>query len=69
MVDIRNLRFKVVFSEFNGRNQIIVDQETGINYLVIESVNGGMGITPLLNQNGAPTFTMTEKLREQYRED
>ncbi len=69
MLDIKNLRFKVVFSEFNGRNRIIVDEETGINYLVMEGSNGGLGITPLLNHNGAPTFTMTETLRRNYGEE
>ncbi|KIR03830.1 hypothetical protein P261_02645 [Lachnospiraceae bacterium TWA4] len=52
----REKRFEEVFkqgSEFSEINKIIVDKETGVNYLVWKSGYAG-GITPLLDSNGKP---------------
>ena len=49
-------RFEVVFTDESqlkdsGMRQILVDGETGVNYLVWKSGYGG-GITPLLDSEG-----------------
>ena len=49
-------RFVVVLMEGSslkneGLRQIIVDKETGVNYLLIKS-GYGLGITPLLDKDG-----------------
>lgn len=49
-------RFEVVFMDGSvgkeaGSQRIIVDRETGVNYLVWTDLMGG-GITPLLDSNG-----------------
>ena len=49
-------RFEVVYTEGSqisdeGQRQILVDKETGINYLVWKSGYAG-GITPLLDSEG-----------------
>ena len=49
-------RFEVVFTDGyqmkeSGMRQILVDGETGVNYLVWKSGYGG-GITPLLDSEG-----------------
>ena len=49
-------RFEVVFTDGSsiknsGMRQILVDRETGVNYLVWNSGNAG-GITPLLDSEG-----------------
>ncbi len=59
--DKTNKRFEVVFKEGSqiaddGIKQIIVDKETGINYLVWKSGYAG-GITPLLDSEGKPIIT------------
>lgn len=36
--------------------QIIVDRETGVNYIVMQSGYAG-GITPLLDRDGKPVIT------------
>ncbi|KIR03842.1 hypothetical protein P261_02657 [Lachnospiraceae bacterium TWA4] len=49
-------RFEEVFkqgSEFSEIHKIIVDKETGVNYLVWKSGYAG-GITPLLDSDGKP---------------
>lgn len=57
----KDSRFIVVLKEGNGLKeegvrQIIVDKETGVNYLVLKS-GYGLGITPLLDQDGKPIIT------------
>ena len=42
-----------------GLRQVIVDKETGVNYLVIIS-GYGLGITPILDKDGKPIVTQTE---------
>lgn len=54
-------RFEVVHKEgtFSG-SKIIVDKETGINYLFSWDGNAG-GITPLLDREGKPVITPMER--------
>ena len=52
-------RFDVVYEEgsvFSGSKLILVDRETGVNYLFIQSGNAG-GLTVLLDENGKPVVT------------
>ena len=57
----RNDRFEVILKEGNsltnaGLVQIIVDKETGVNYLWVVSGYAG-GLTPLLEADGKPILT------------
>ena len=56
-----NKRFKTVHEEGNisSRCKIIVDTETGINYLINVDGYAG-GITPLLDKNGKPVVSSIE---------
>ena len=57
--DKKEKRFKVVSEEafgFSGVTTILLDQETGVNYLVI-SGTAGEGITPLLDAEGKVVIT------------
>lgn len=52
-------RFKEISCETNGllnMYQIIVDKETGVNYLLVKS-GYGAGLTPLLDEKGKPVIT------------
>ena len=53
-------RFELVFKEGNGLTNevklILVDKETGVNYLYVSSGYSG-GITPLLDSEGKPVIT------------
>lgn len=54
-------RFEVVYSDGSqlsdsGKRQILVDKETGVNYLLWKSGYAG-GITPLLDSNGNIVIT------------
>lgn len=40
--------------------EIIVDIETGVNYLWVKSGYAG-GLTPLLNRDGTPVITPVER--------
>ena len=56
-----NDRFIVVYEQENGilsveTKKIIVDKVTGVNYLFIKA-NSGLGLTPLLDENGKPIVT------------
>lgn len=42
-----------------GIRQILVDRETGVNYLMWKS-GYGAGITPLLDREGKPVITYVE---------
>lgn len=44
--------FESIYSD--GAYQIVVDQNTGVAYLVYSILNRGGGITPLLDENGKP---------------
>ncbi len=52
-------RFEIAFTESSltkGTQQIIVDKQTGVNYLVWSNGYAG-GITPLLGTDGKPVVT------------
>ena len=56
-----NDRFIVTLKEGStlnngGIRQILVDQETGVNYLLIKS-GYGLALTPLLDKDGKPIIT------------
>lgn len=58
-------RFEVVFKdgfalEEGGAHQILVDRETGVNYLTWKAGNAG-GITPLLDSDGRIVVTPVER--------
>lgn len=54
-------RFVRVYSDgIFGPNEIWVDRQTGVNYLV-HVVSSGGGITPLLNRDGTPVVTPLPK--------
>ncbi len=51
----QNQRFTVKYSQSsfsNGKIQIIIDNETGVNYIMTIGA-GFSGITPLLNSDGS----------------
>lgn len=47
-------------SGFTTGMEIIVDKETGVNYLWVKSGYAG-GLTPLLNRDGTPVITPVER--------
>ncbi len=49
-------RFEKVYSQELGSVSILVDKETGINYLFCQSGYAG-GLTPLLDRDGKPVVT------------
>ena len=51
-------RFEKVYSQstFSSSTQILVDKETGVNYIYHSSGYGG-GLTPLLDREGKPVIT------------
>ena len=52
-------RFESVYSQGTLNTvQILVDKETGVNYLFCTSGYAG-GLTPLLDKNGNPVITYT----------
>lgn len=56
---MRNDRFEVVIKEgstFTNYVQVLVDRETGVNYLFVMSGYGG-GLTVLLDEDGKPVIT------------
>lgn len=56
-------RFETVYQEGNqlknGVRQVIVDRETGVNYLFNMAGYAG-GLTPLLDKDGKPIVTLIE---------
>ena len=55
-------RFEVACQEGNGFSclrVILVDKETGVNYLFVQSGYAG-GLTPLLDADGKPVVTKKE---------
>ncbi len=63
----KETRFKPILSEGSqfkneGVRQILIDTETGVNYLVWYSGSAG-GITPLLDRDGKPVvgYSITEE--------
>ena len=59
-------RFKVVHTDggFAAVTQILLDTETGVNYLWHRDGNAG-GLTPLLNPGGSPVVTPKFKIPEE----
>ena len=56
-------RFEKVYSQgsdFNKYVEIFVDTQTGVNYLWCKS-GYGAGLTVLLDKDGKPVITQTEK--------
>lgn len=53
-------RFKKVYSQGAGSVEILVDKETGVNYLFRQSGYAG-GMTVLLDRYGKPVITSIEK--------
>ena len=55
----RETRFEVIEKEgitIMTSVKVIVDKETGVNYLFVQAGNGG-GLTPLLDAKGNPIVT------------
>ena len=53
-------RFETIYSQGAGTIEILVDKETGVNYLYRSSGYSG-GLTVLLNKDGTPVVTPIEK--------
>lgn len=53
-------RFEKVYSQASGSVEILVDKETGVNYLYHAKGYGG-GLTVLLDKDGKPIITPIEK--------
>lgn len=49
-------RFVKVYSQDMGNKFILVDQQTGVNYLFVASGYSG-GLTPLLDRDGKPVIS------------
>ena len=49
-------RFEKVYSQDMGNKFILVDRETGVNYLFVSSGYAG-GLTPLLDRQGNPIIS------------
>ena len=56
----KNDRFEKIYSQsrFSGSTQILVDKETGVNYIYHSSGYGG-GLTVLVGKDGKPVITPT----------
>lgn len=58
---MKKKRFETIFEQGTiNRYKVIVDQETGINYLYASEGSGG-GITVLLDSEGKPVITKKER--------
>lgn len=53
-------RFEKVYSQSAGSVEILVDRETGVNYLFRTSWYAG-GLTVLLDKEGKPVITPVEE--------
>ena len=53
-------RFDCTYSQELGSVKILVDKQTGINYLFVQSGYAG-GLTPLLNADGTPVVTPVQR--------
>lgn len=56
-------RFIKVHSENLGSELILVDKETGVNYLFVSQGYAG-GLTPLLKPDGTPVVTPINRYEE-----
>lgn len=52
----KDKRFEKTYSQDLGSVMILVDKETGVNYLFAASGYAG-GLTPLLDREGKPVIT------------
>jgi hypothetical protein len=52
-------RFIKTYSQEMGATMILVDKETGVNYLFVSSGHAG-GLTVLLDREGKPIITTVE---------
>lgn len=73
MFDKKDNRFEVIFTDGSqikdsGIRQILVDKETGVNYLIWKSGYAG-GITPLLDSNGNVVITKQKNITVNLVED
>ncbi len=62
----KDKRFVVTEKEggaFTGYIQVIVDKNTGVNYMFIQSGNAG-GLTPLLDREGKPIITSVTNIEQ-----
>ncbi len=50
-------------SAFSNLIQVIVDKNTGVNYMFVQSGNSG-GLTPLLDREGKPIITSAAKFED-----
>lgn len=50
-------RFLYAHQESAPSRMVLIDKETGVNYLVIKGADGFGGVTPLLNADGTPIVT------------
>lgn len=55
----KNERFLTVYKKttFGTETRVLVDRETGINYLYYGMQSAGGGLTPLLDREGRPIVT------------
>ena len=58
-------RFIITYkqSSFSTETRILVDRETGVNYLSAWEA-GGVGLTPLLDRDGKPIVTAVPDLED-----
>ncbi len=56
----REKRFEKVYSQNAGSVEILIDKETGVNYLFYASGYAG-GLTVLLDKDGKPVITAIEE--------
>lgn len=51
-------RFVQTYSQgISNVREIIVDTQTGVNYLLVSSMGGGCGMTVLVDKDGKPIVT------------
>ena len=56
----KDKRFEKVYSQGAGTIEVLVDKETGVNYLYHASGYGG-GLTVMLDKDGKPIVTAVEE--------
>ncbi|MDO5717443.1 MAG: DUF6440 family protein [Tissierellia bacterium] len=56
-------RFKEIYKESIGMYKIVVDMETGVNYILCTK-GDGISLTPLIDQNGNIKIFDEYELRE-----
>ncbi|MBO5929831.1 MAG: xylan 1,4-beta-xylosidase [Clostridia bacterium] len=61
-------RFEKIYYNGGGfsgpATTVLVDKETGVNYLFVQNGNGA-GLTPLLNRDGTVVVTPTSQFRQE----